>query len=97
MYGLLYEINKDDESRLDVYEGVPDKYEKQVHTVNVPDTEETREVLVYVDVQRTKPHPTPKHEYIHRMNMAIHDGVEKGVPEAYIKKVLRPYIPEPEE
>lgn len=36
----------------------------------------------------------PKEEYVHRMNMAIGDGLEKGIPVAYVEKYMRPFIPE---
>jgi len=50
--------------------------------------------LVYIDVVRKKIGP-PKDEYVYRMNMAIADALEKGVPKDYIDKNLRQFIPLP--
>jgi hypothetical protein len=51
-----------------------------------------KEMLVYVDVKRTKPGP-PKEEYIYRINKGIVDGVKSGIPMAYFDKYFRPSIP----
>jgi hypothetical protein len=51
-----------------------------------------RETLVYVDVERVH-HGPPKTEYIYRMNKAIADALAEGVPEKYIEKNLRQFIP----
>ncbi|EKM82448.1 hypothetical protein AGABI1DRAFT_117923 [Agaricus bisporus var. burnettii JB137-S8] len=101
VWGLVYEISEADEQKLDGYENVPDNYHKQYHTVTVFDKKHKAEgaagaatlALIYVDVERTK-ESSPKTEYIYRMNMAIADALKEGVPEAYIKKYLRAFIPE---
>ncbi|KAL2351223.1 hypothetical protein BJ546DRAFT_855781 [Cryomyces antarcticus] len=48
--------------------------------------------LVYVDLHRTAP-SEPRAEYVYRMNRGIDDALALGVPERWINKVLRPYIP----
>lgn len=62
-YGLLYEVSTDDEAQLDIHEGVPFAYEKQVHAIEhltkdseEIDTKEEVQALVYVDVRNTEPH-----------------------------------------
>ena len=50
-------------------------------------------MLVYIDFQRTSENHTPKPEYVHRMNCGIRDALREGVPQDYVDKVLRYYIP----
>jgi hypothetical protein len=93
----MYDITETDERKLDGYEGVPNNYHKQYHAVTFRGTKEkpaktVMKDLIYVDVERKK-ESAPRTEYIYRMNMAIADAIEEGVPEAYIEKHLRPFIP----
>jgi hypothetical protein len=37
---------------------------------------------------------TPREEYVYRMNMGIHDAVERGVPIEYVERYMRPFIPD---
>ncbi|TKA64306.1 hypothetical protein B0A49_08227 [Cryomyces minteri] len=48
--------------------------------------------LVYVDLHRIAP-SEPRAEYVYRMNRGIDDALALGLPEKWINKVLRPYIP----
>jgi len=95
VYGLAYELSESDERSLDGYEGVPNNYVKEYHTINFPDSAERLEIkaLIYINEELLE-EGTPKTEYIYRMNMAIKDCTGAGVPEEYIKKYLRPFIPE---
>jgi gamma-glutamylcyclotransferase len=101
VYGLMYELTAEDESKLDRYERVPDSYIKQILPIDFAGDEAYGDVgkgkvidaLVYVDVLRLT-EGEPKSEYIYRMNMAIADGVEKGIPHEYFDKYLRPFIPQ---
>jgi gamma-glutamylcyclotransferase (GGCT)/AIG2-like uncharacterized protein YtfP len=107
VYGLLYEMTESDLERLDSYEGVPYAYTRQLEDIVVcKDLEGLRKrkeydaekrilhsTIVYVDKQRLSEYP-PKTEYIHRMNLAIKDAVEEGVPQDYIDKYLRKFIPQ---
>lgn len=52
----------------------------------------TIDALVYIDITNTNP-DVPKTEYIHRINMAMQDGVKNGVPQSYVDKYIRPFIP----
>jgi len=106
VYGLVYSLAPSDEAQLDVNEGVPYAYTKEIlkATFRVPRIGEpvdvaagsTREaaadVLVYIDRHRTVD-DTPKQEYIHRMNTGIKDALKEGVPEDYIDQVIRKFIP----
>lgn len=82
---------------LDGYESVPDAYVKEYLSVTFLGTkdssvEKETKVLVYVDFLRVK-ESKPKTEYIYRMNMALADALNEGVPEDYVEKYVRPFIP----
>lgn len=49
-------------------------------------------VLCYVDASRVE-EAKPRDEYVHRINMGLRDARRKGMPEAYVDKSLRPFIP----
>jgi gamma-glutamylcyclotransferase len=87
---------------LDRYEGVPEDYAKQMLKIspvkkdgseNWKGRDSPVEALVYVDTLRQTLSP-PKQEYIARMNHAISDGEDLGVPKQFIKDILRKSIPE---
>lgn len=102
-YGLVYELLQADEDKLDVNEGVPTAYIKEyldtdfwhstddspVDTTQAP---KSKRMLVYIDRKRMT-ETAPKAEYIYRMNMGIADATAAGVPEDYIQKTLRRFIP----
>jgi gamma-glutamylcyclotransferase len=96
VYGLIYELSVKDEESLDKYEKVPDNYLKKVIPIELitssSNGEVTIDTLVYTDVVRIK-RGSPKTEYIHRMNMAIKDALEKDISLSYIDTYLRPFIP----
>lgn len=54
------------------------------------------DMLVYIDRKRTE-ESEPKREYVYRMNMGIKDAVREGVPEDYVRQVMRRFIPEKSE
>ncbi|AEO54570.1 hypothetical protein MYCTH_2297267 [Thermothelomyces thermophilus ATCC 42464] len=54
-------------------------------------------MLVYVDTRRNRGGYPPRDEYVHRMNAGIRDALDEGVPAAYVRRVLRRYIPPPAE
>ncbi|KAJ3574271.1 hypothetical protein NP233_g1875 [Leucocoprinus birnbaumii] len=97
VYGLVFEISKSDEQSLDRSEGVPKSYIKVYHNIillgtkSIPGRKDV-EGLVYINETRLKESP-PRTEYIHRMNLAIADGIREGIPEDYMEKYLRPFIP----
>ena len=83
---------------MDGYEGFPHKYEKKVLPLELitgsgdGETEKrTIHAIVYID-PRTSP-GVPATEYIHRLNMAIKDALQKGIPQSYVDKYLRPSVP----
>lgn len=76
-YGLVYEMQPLDEARLDVNEGVPEAYTKEMMEVEFWSAEEPLvpsdgpaqrriEALVYIDRKRIKD-DIPQREYIYRM------------------------------
>ena len=97
VYGLVFELTASDKESLDKYEGPT--YERlyiPVDPVPMNDTAIDRrsvKSLIYVDVER-KREREPVEEYIYRMNMGIRDALKEGIPAEYIKKYLRPFIPE---
>ncbi|KAH9965414.1 Butirosin biosynthesis, BtrG-like protein [Russula dissimulans] len=106
VYGFVYELSPADEASLDKYERVPDSYVKRsmpvqlitpsgdgdglAETVTV--TNEIVDALVYIDILRTN-RDAPKTEYIYRINKAMEDGLQKGIPQFYVDKYIRPFIP----
>lgn len=53
-------------------------------------------MLVYIDRKRVTD-DKPKEEYVYRMNRGIDDAITMGVPVAYVKEVMRPFIPAEED
>jgi len=95
VYGFVYTLTPSDEEKLDGYEHVPENYVKQIHPVELVGdglVEKNVDGLVYVDIHRVV-EGTIRQEYIVRMNHAIQDAEEKGVPKDYVEKYLRPFIP----
>ncbi len=104
VWGMIYALPTADEESLDVNEAVPVAYGKQMLRAEVwfetkgksGDTVQAGKqetVLCYVDDQRVE-EDKPKQEYVHRMNMGIRDALGKGMPQAFVHKYLRPFIPE---
>ena len=98
VYGFVYELSSKDEQSLDGYEGVPHNYDKNdkkvlpLELISDGETEKrTIHAMVYID-RRTSP-GVPAAEYIHRLNMAIKDGLQKGIPQSYFDKYFRPSVP----
>lgn len=104
VWGMIYALPPPDEASLDVNEGVPFSYQKnalRVETwladaagthVDLSQPGKWDTVLCYVDVSRVE-EAKPKDEYVHRINMGIRDARRKGVPQAFVDKYLRPFIP----
>ncbi|CAN9080669.1 unnamed protein product [Alternaria alternata] len=108
VFGLVYSLEAEDEKRLDKNEGVPVAYTKEMlecefwpsdteHKVDTSKDPEKKEgMLVYIDRNRVQP-DKPREEYIYRMNQGITDAVKLGVPEEYVRDVMRKYIPAQED
>ncbi|KAF9484675.1 hypothetical protein BDN70DRAFT_797258 [Pholiota conissans] len=93
VYGLMYELSAADEHDLDLYEGPT--YAKKILSLTTHKSEiiaESVEALTYIDELR-KSESHPRTEYIYRMNMGIADALEMGIPQEYVEKYLRPFIP----
>lgn len=105
VWGLVYTLQPSDEARLDRNEGVPVAYTKEWLVcdfwpvedgdgpANLTAKPERVGMLVYINREQVTP-SAPKKEYIYRMNKGIDDAVDEGVPEKYVKKVMRKFIPE---
>lgn len=92
VYGMLYTMLPSDEATLDVAEGVPYAYVKQMMPVQLlPPDSGTVEALVYVDVERPGTGRS-REEYAGRMNKGIRDAIEKGMPSSYVKDVIRKWV-----
>lgn len=100
VYGVLWQLDSAEEKdSLDRAEGVRlGCYQDALLPVEILDREE-RVVgvvwaLCYVDPWRTTVGP-PHEEYVGRMNLGIKEAsVEWGLPERYVRDVMRMYIPE---
>lgn len=97
VYGSLFFLSPRDEAGLDESEGVPWAYEKQYHQcmrIN-PDGSESGQMvpcMTYVDVQRPD-EGSIMLDYIIWINKAIKDAKQFGLPDDYVQKYIRPYIP----
>ena len=86
-----------DEAGLDESEGVPWLYEKKYYQcmrIN-PDGSETGQMvpcMTYVDVQRPDEGAIMP-DYIIWINKAIREAKPFGLPDDYVEKYIRPYIP----
>lgn len=89
-YGSIYAINREDEAKLDRYEGVPISYQKKMLEVKMLDDGRLLETLVYIDLSTAE--GVTKTEYVGRINNGLNDA--KGIPEVWVKKYIRPFIPE---
>ncbi|KAH9825588.1 Gamma-glutamyl cyclotransferase, AIG2-like [Teratosphaeria destructans] len=108
VWGLVYSLQSADEARLDRNEGVPFAYTKETLDMDFfptpggrcpwPRGEKAKRerMLVYINRDLTDA-AEPKHEYIYRMNRGIRDALREGVPEPYVEKVIRKFIPDVED
>ena len=103
VYGLVYILTEDDEEHLDINEGVPVSYTKEMipiefwalasgEKVDLGQGSEKKQLLVYIDRTRVED-DKPKAEYIHRINMGVQDAVQIGMPQSYVDDVIRKFIP----
>jgi gamma-glutamylcyclotransferase len=107
VYGLVFTLSSSDEAGLDKNEGVPLAYTKELlscdfwssNTSHKVDTSKRpdgkKDMLVYIDRKRVTP-GEPRKEYVYRMNQGIADAVRLGVPERYVRDVMRKFITEEE-
>lgn len=110
VWGAVYELRQADEAKLDVNEGVPVAYTKEYLCCDFwkkgeessggrlgvgieEEMAEERNMLVYIN-RRQMEDSRPKEEYVYRMNEGIRDALGDGVPEGYVKYVMRRFIPE---
>lgn len=100
VWGMIYALLPPDEAGLDLDEGVPWAYQKQMLKVEVRfedadkcgnTSQPFQTALCYVDTNRVQ-EGQPNGEYVHRINMGIRDA-KKGMPSSYVDKYLRPFIP----
>jgi gamma-glutamylcyclotransferase len=93
VYGFVYTLTPNDEEILDGIEGVPKQhYQKQLLNIDLMGKRVSIKGLVYVDDLRMTD-GVVKEEYIARMNYAIKDAEEKGIPKEYFEKYWRPFVP----
>lgn len=97
VYGSLFFLSPRDEAGLDESEGVPWLYEKQWHEVmrireDGSESGQVVKVLMYVDVQRPDEGEIMP-DYVVWINKAIRDAKRFGLPDEYVEKYIRKYIP----
>ena len=72
---------------------VPEARSKSEKADQAAEGETDITVLVYVDEIRTSPGPV-KPEYVGRMNRAIRQSIELGIPRGWVERVMRRWIAE---
>ena len=104
VYGALAFLSPRDENALDQSEGVPYMYEKHDVTVTRIDSQsqplynrttgeiQTVRATTYIDVKRTTDGPIMQ-DYLIWCNRAIADATPEGLPQSYVEKYLRPFVP----
>ncbi|SMR52929.1 unnamed protein product [Zymoseptoria tritici ST99CH_1E4] len=107
VWGLVYQLEPEDEEDLDMNEGVPIAYTKELlgcelweakHGDKPDRSKDPKQVdmLVYINRKLTTPSKS-RTEYVYRMNKGIKDALKEGMPEEYVKQVMRKFIPEVED
>ena len=89
-------MTSEDEKALDGYEVNYEKEIADIKVVRANEGENTAAAFVYIDEKR-KTEGEIKAEYIIRMNYAIADALEEGIPNEYIETYLRRFVPVPPE
>ncbi|KAM7220638.1 gamma-glutamylcyclotransferase, partial [Rhypophila decipiens] len=103
VWGAVWSLTPDDEAALDKDEGVPFGYANKKYNSNKKKEKEKYKykrlgkpemvsMLVYIDFRHNRPGAAAKGEYHHRMQMAIWDALEVGIPSSYVKCVLSKWI-----
>lgn len=97
VYGALYFISAQDEGGLDDMEGVPEHYQKQWlegMRMSNDGTETGQRVKFLVYIDSTRPDEgTIGPEYIVWIRKAIRDAKPFGLPDDYVEKCIRPWLP----
>ena len=101
VYGALYFISAADEAAIDDMESVPDHYQKQhleVEKINKDGAERGQMVpaLVYIDSIRPDEGQIGK-AYVVWIRKAIRDARPFGLPDEYVERYIRPWLPASEE
>ncbi|KAK9900586.1 hypothetical protein P389DRAFT_14880 [Cystobasidium minutum MCA 4210] len=107
VYGSIAFLSSRDEAALDNSEGVPHHYEKRDVTVTRIDGQgkemlrsdgSTQSVtaMTHIDVQRSGT-GKGENDYLFWINRAISDASKEGLPQAYVEKYMRPFVPAKEE
>lgn len=94
VYGALFFLSPRDEAGLDESEGVPWMYQKKWLDVvrHDDDSGEKLSAIVYVDTERPADGEIMK-DYVVYFSKAIRECTPLGLPEEYVTKYLRPYLP----
>jgi len=109
VWGLVFELDYEDEVALDIMEGIPYAYIKvdnlivdfwpaispgdTKNAIDVNQPSQAVAAMSYVDKKRVLG-GNPWPEYIVRMNRGIDDALNMGIPKEYIANLVRKYIPE---
>ena len=106
VWGLVFELQADDEANLDIAERVPTQFSKATlkaqmweqstgrnnEPVDLKQSPSSVDIMVYISHERIII-GKPRDEYVVRMNKAIQDATKTGLPSSYIENVLRKYVP----
>ncbi|KAF3289500.1 hypothetical protein TWF970_003276 [Orbilia oligospora] len=86
VWGMIYTLTSNDEAALDIYEGVPRNYVKEILPIDLPDGTPLI-VLAYMDHLHLVD-GVVKTEYINRMSCGIQDARKKGIPVSYVERYM---------
>jgi hypothetical protein len=97
VYGSLYFLSPADEAAMDDAEGVPYHYQKQHHEVvrlnaDGLETEQKVNALIYIDGERMDEGEIMP-DYVVWIRKAMRDAKPFGLPDAYVEKVIQPWLP----
>jgi hypothetical protein len=107
-YGMVFQLDKEDEMKMDEYEDVPESYTKETAMVELWARKQGQEGAIDITKRcrrvRVVFHADRKHTvdtkqlsagaYSYKINQGILDAVEEGIPQGYIDECLRPFVPD---
>ncbi|KAF2669259.1 hypothetical protein BT63DRAFT_439964 [Microthyrium microscopicum] len=106
-YGMVYELTDEDVNNMDRFDDVPNCYVKEEAEIELWQRKEGQtgkldilrrgkrvRVMFYCDRTHVTPSPdTIFRAYSYKMNQGIIDALGEGIPEGYINKCVRPFVP----
>ena len=92
VWGTVLLLHEHDEQKLDNAEGI--NYVKSILPVQAVGMKfKTPSVLIYIDKNTTPGRPRPS--YVLKLQKAMEDGKEKGIPQSYFDTYWKPFLTNP--